>query len=315
MYPMKPIIVIFCLFAMLGQVAGQSDKKGVFTEDQQRHLEVMEDSLAVFAYGMLTDTSADRRFLYCRTFIPLLVETLKTPHSFDYPFSELESISIQYPPDSSFRIFTWQLYVDADDYRYFGSIQFNQENLKLIPLVDRSFQVEDLEQDVLFPESWYGSVYYNIREAKGPQGTYYLLFGFDAYEFFRKRKVVDVLSFDQEGKPYFGMPVFRKEGSPQTKNRLLLEYYAEASVRLNYDEMLELLMYDHLIEMQGPANAGPVMVPDGSYEAYQLGADGYWYHQDKVFDQISEEAPRPFPVLDGDKDKDIFGNRKKSKNE
>lgn len=312
---MNPFLLIFCLLVAFGRLSAQQSKAPVLTGEQESHLAAMEDSLAVFAYGMLTDTSADRRFLYCRTFIPLLVETLKTPHSFDYPFRELESISIQYPPDSSFRIFTWQLYVDADDYRYFGAIQYNQEQLRLVPLVDRSFQVEDPDRDVLFPESWYGSVYYKIKEAEGPNGKYYLLFGFDAYTFFRKRKIVDVLSFDQEGKPYFGAPVFRKATTTETKNRLLLEYYAEASVRLNYDDMLGLLVYDHLIELQGPENTGPVNVPDGSYEAYKLGADGYWYHQERVFDQVSEEAPRPFPVLDGDKDKDIFGNRKKSKNE
>lgn len=311
---MNRIVLIVLLSLTAALAFAQEEDMQALTAEQISHLEQMEDSLAVFAYGMLTDTSADRRFLYCRTFIPLLVETLKTPNSFHYPFRELESISIQYPPDSSFRIITWQLYVDADDYRYYGSIQFNQEELKLIPLIDRSFQVEDLETAALFPETWYGCVYYNIRQVDAPWGKYYLLFGFDGYEFFRKRKVVDVLGFDGEGKPYFGMNVFRDEQTRSMKNRLMLEYYAEASVRLNYDEMLELLVFDHLIEMQGPGNAGPVMVSDGSYEAYKQAPDGYWYYQSRVFDEVSEEAPRPFPVLE-DKEKDLFGKKKKTKND
>lgn len=311
---MNKIVLIFCIGLLLNPLFAQSEDGSVFTAEQQQHLEVMEDSLAVFAYGMIADTSAERRFLFCRTFIPLLVETLKTPNSFHYPFKELESISIQYPPDSSFRVITWQLYVDVDDYRYYGSIQFDNDELKMTPLIDRSFQVEDPTRTVLFPENWYGAVYYKIKEVEGPAGKYYLLFGFDGYQFFRKRKLVDVLAFDGEGKPYFGQQVFRDEETGAMKSRLMLEYYAESSVRLNYDEMLELLIFDHLIEIQGPESAGPVMVADGSYEAYKLAPDGYWYYQPRVFDEVSEEAPRPFPVLDN-KDKDIFGNKKKTKNE
>lgn len=311
---MNKIVLIFCIGLLLNPLFAQSEDGSVFTAEQQQHLEVMEDSLAVFAYGMIADTSAERRFLFCRTFIPLLVETLKTPNSFHYPFKELESISIQYPPDSSFRVITWQLYVDVDDYRYYGSIQFDNDELKMTPLIDRSFQVEDPTRTVLFPENWYGAVYYKIKEVEGPAGKYYLLFGFDGYQFFRKRKLVDVLAFDGEGKPYFGQQVFREEETGAMKSRLMLEYYAESSVRLNYDEMLELLIFDHLIEIQGPESAGTVMVTDGSYEAYKLAPDGYWYYQPRVFDEVSEEAPRPFPVLDN-KDKDIFGNKKKTKNE
>ena len=172
-------------------------------------------------------------------------------------------------------------------------------------MIDRSFKVEDAEHAALSPEEWYGSVYYNLREVDGPEGKYYLLFGFDGDSFFRKRKLIDVLYF-KEGKPVFGAPVFVHEDN-QRKHRIVREYSAEVSTRCNYDELLELIIFDHLIELEGPYGEGLVNYPDGSYEAYRL-EGGLWWHVDKVFDQVSEEAPRPAPVLDN-RQKDIFGKQ------
>ncbi|HMO40453.1 MAG TPA: hypothetical protein PKC76_17315 [Saprospiraceae bacterium] len=276
-------------------------------------LHTWEDTLTILSYAVVNDSLAENRFAACRTMIPLLVKALKTEHSFQYPFERLKSVSIQYPQDSSFRIFTWQLYVSEDDYRYYGAIQMNTPELKLFPLIDRSANVADLEQDELSPDQWYGSVYYNLRECKGPQGKYYLLFGFDGLEFFRKRKLVDVLHFRSDGQPVFGAPVFvhQEKGKPTTtKKRVFIEYSAAVSVRFNYDEALELLIFDHLIPLSGQHGEGMVMVPDGSYQAYTF-QKGLWYYQPRVLHEILDEAPRPYPVLD-QRDKDIFGGKGKN---
>ena len=96
------------------------------------------------------------------------MKALKTPKSFEYPFPQIERISIQYPQDSSFRIFTWQLFVGKDDYRYYGAIQLNTEELKLIPLVDRSYKIENPKHQVLNNRNWYGALYYNIHQFDTP---------------------------------------------------------------------------------------------------------------------------------------------------
>ena len=282
-----------------------------FSEEELARLDDLEDSILLLAYAVVNDSLPEHRFGTCRELIPKLVKALKTKNSFYYPFNQLKSISIQYPQDSSFRVFTWQLYVDVNDYRYFGAIQMNTPDLKLYPLVDRSFEVADVENDLLTPDQWYGAVYYNLKQVDSPQGRYYLLFGFDGYEFFRKRKVVDVLTFREDGTPLFGAPVFintEDENQPPQKNRLMLEYSAETSVRLNYDELLEKIMFDHLIELNGSYGEGPTKFPDGSYEGYTL-QNGFWFYQSKIFDQVSDEPPRPHPILD-ERPKDLFGKKK-----
>ena len=202
-------------------------------EKDLEQIKIYEDSLSVYAHAILTDTSDVMRFFATQQFIPTLVKALKFENSFQYKFPMLESISIQYPQDSTFRIFTFQLFVNDDEYKYFGAIQMNSKELQLSPLIDRSEKMEDFEQSQNSNTEWYGSVYYNILDFPTPEGTKYLLFGYDAYRFFNKQKLVDVLSFSPEGKPIFGAPVFHKvnkENQKEIRNRILLRYYAEGSI-------------------------------------------------------------------------------------
>lgn len=306
---MKYVLIALITAASFGSVNTLWSQNSLSPEDLQE-LQTVEDTLGLLAYAFVNDSLEENRFLAVRAFIPTLVKALKKPGSFSYPFSQLNSVSIQYPADSTFRIFTWQLYVDKDTYRYYGAIQMNSQELQLFPLVDRSFEIEeDLENATLSADRWYGTVYYNLHSVTNGDQSYHLLFGFDGYEFFRKRKVVDVLHF-VDGKPVFGAPVFvneKNDGSTSSKQRLLFEYSAAASVRCNYDPALDLLMFDHLTTVGGEYGEGPVQIPDGTYEAYQLN-NGRWEYVEKVFNQVLDEAPRPNPVLKGRGGKDLKGN-------
>ncbi len=297
--------IFYIAFALLAAFQARGQEATAFSEKDGLFLQEMEDTLSLLAYAVINDSLPEHRFGACREMIPKLVKALKVENSFDYPFEQLKSVSIQYPQDSSFRIFSWQLYVDKDDYRYYGAIQMNTPELQLFPLIDRSFEVEAPEEAALKPDQWYGAVYYNLMEVDNPNGKYYLLFGFDGHSFFRKQKIIDVLHFP-EGKPVFGAPVFVHEGN-QRKMRLVRQYSAEVSTRCNYDDLQEMIIFDHLIQMNGPYGEGPTYYPDGSYEGYRL-ENGLWWHVEKVFDQVSDEAPRPAPILDG-RTKDIFGKQ------
>ncbi|MCB0568246.1 MAG: hypothetical protein KDC66_00705 [Phaeodactylibacter sp.] len=303
---MKELVLILFAVALTAVAPLRAQQSSTIDEPGLAFLQEMEDTLGLLAYAVVNDSIAEHRFGACREMIPRLVKALKVENSFEYPFEKLRPVSIQYPQDSSFRIFTWQLYVDENDYRYYGAIQMNSPELKLYPLIDRSFKIEDAESAVLSPENWYGAVYYNLLGFDTPDGSKaYLLFGFDGDSFFRKRKLIDVLRFQDDG-PVFGAPVFVKEGN-QRKNRVMLEYSAEVSTHCNYDGLLEMVIFDHLIPMNGPYGEGMTNYPDGSYEAYRL-QNGLWMHVDKVFNQVSDEAPRPTPILDN-RPKDIFGRQ------
>jgi len=278
--------------------------------ESEVQIKSLEDTMAYLAYAILHDSTEEERFLACRELIPKLVESLKHPNSFQYRFDRLgQHVSIQYPADSSFRIFTWQLHVNVEEYRYYGAIQLNTPDLQLMPLIDRSFELPDeqLQFMPLSPDRWYGNVVYDIQQIEQTNGEkYYLLYGADTYGTYRRRKLLDVLSFE-DGRASFGKPVFPSTREQLPRQRVLLEYSAAVSVTLRYDTDLQQIMMDHLFMIEGPHGEGPVHVPDGSYEAFKLDENGSWVYVEKVFDHIYEEAPREQPIENQGRERDIFG--------
>jgi len=272
-------------------------------------IQILEDTLNVLSYAMVNDSTPVKRYASCQKFIKILVQALKHENSFDFPFERVRSVSIQYAPDSTFRIFSWQLYVDINEYHYYGTIQMNQPKLKLYPLVDRSEEVEDPYMDILEPKNWYGSLIYNIKSFDTEEGKKYLLFGFDGYRFFTKRKIIDVLAFEDD-KAILGAPVFEAEDSTIV-NRFILEYSADARVKMNWNDDLNMVAFDHLVEMASPYKGqGNMYIPDGDMDGLNF-ENGIWRYKTRLFNEILDEAPRPEPVFNskGRKaKKDLFGH-------
>ncbi len=269
-----------------------------------------ENDFIALGETLLKDTIASNRQKAAQDLKKGLQEMLTQKETFAYPFDSLQSVSILYPADSTFRILTWQLYEDINTYTYFGIIQTNSDSPVVHVLKDQSGEIEELETDIVEADSWYGALYYNVKEFEGKEGKYYLLFGFDSYEFFNKRKLIDVLTFE-EGQPIFGAPVFEptEPNRPDlTKSRLVLTYSAETTIRLNYDESLNVIIMPNLMPGSGPLKGQIAMLPDGSYKGYKLDGNR-WAYVDKIFDHVYEKAPTPAPILHKRKGKDIFGNR------
>lgn len=285
----------------------------IIAAQEKENFPTLEANLVQLSTQFIKDSLRENRISAAANFKESLQASLQQAGSFDYPFTALERVSILYPADSTFRIFTWQIYVDKNDYRYGGIIQVNTPDNPLFLLDDQSAAIApyDLEFDILGPSDWYGAIYFNLQAYPTKAGKKYLLFGFDGYEFFNKRKIVEAFYFDESGQPIFGAPAFAKtaEGyEASTKNRLYLEYSAEVAARLNYDPNLEMIILDNLISMRSPyKGAGNVNIPDGSYIGYQL-KNGVWEHVEKVFNLVSEKPPAPRKVFnEKNTQKDIFG--------
>ena len=302
--------------ALSHAVYAQSKAKGARDLDKQalEQLTATEDTLAVLAYSVVNDSLDAVRFASCAQLSATLARCLRTANSFRYPFSRIKSVSILAPPDSSFRIFTWQLFVNDSTYNYYGLLQLNRSESVVFELTDRSADMEPPPTfEALSPDQWYGVLYYNIRQFDTPKGRHYLLMGFDAFSFFERRKVIEVLSFDPKTKlPEFGAPVFERPGKPENReHRIVFDYTAEAGVRVNWDEEYKMILCDHLLPMPSTYHPGITYVPDGSYDGFKL-EKGRWVFIDKVFNDSQDEVPRPVPVLNG-RGKDIMGRESKVK--
>ena len=278
---------------------------------QQIQFQDVERQLIDLGWNLLKDSLPQQRTVAAEKIKITLMETLDKPGSFEYPFDSLKSLSILTPKDKSFRIFTWQLYEDIDKYKYFGIIQVAGKKPMVHVLEDHSevVEMEDLPYEVLTKDAWYGALYYNLKQYKTKKGKRYLLFGADGHRFFSKRKLVDVLYFEND-QPIFGEATFfpSEEDRPDLAySRLVLNYSAATSIRLNYDDYYNLLIFDNLLSANNEYGE-ETYLPDGSYRGYKY-KSGRWIAVDKIFHHTWDEAPRENAILDGRKNnKDLFGN-------
>jgi hypothetical protein len=272
-----------------------------------------EDTLEVFANIVFSDSVKANRIEAGQKMEAKLMNVLSLRGSFEHDFSCIPSLAIKESEDKRFRVFTWQLYVDENTYQYGGIIQVNTKGKpKIFRLEDHASEIVDApEEETLSAERWHGALYYNIKQCVFEGKPHYILFGFNGLRFFEKRKLMDVLSFDKKGNPVFGAPLFVRQDAGEaaiTKSRIILDYSAESTIRLNFDTEENMIIFDNLIAMKGQLpHQGTVMVTDGSYRGYTYNGK-YWKYIDKLATLDSAEAPREKPILmDGRKGKNLFG--------
>ena len=152
------------------------------TPADMRSLAQKEDSLTIAAMNIVQGKNLSDRLAADSIFTRGLVRALKTPNSFYYPFDSVLNVSKLYAPDSSFRIYTWQLQIDDNLFRQHGAIQMRTEDgsFKRFPLIDRSDVTVNATDTIGNNQGWIGAVYYRIIEKKYDGHTYYTLLGFDA---------------------------------------------------------------------------------------------------------------------------------------
>lgn len=311
---MKLLLLSFFLFLIHPCFAQKSFKK--FDAGTLEKFSKAEDTLSYLAFSLVNDSLENERFFATRELITTLVRTLKIPNSFNYTFPNLKSVSIQYPPDSTFRIFTWQLEISNAEFRYYGALQRKSDTLILFPLIDRSFNISNPEKELLSPENWMGCLVYGIKQMGIGDSATYLAFGFDSNDGKTRKKWIDPIRF-VNGKPVFGAPIFppSKEDSTFVPFRFILSYSAETTIKLNYDPQLDIIIFDHLTSMSIRPGQPEVFVPDGSYEGFKIHPNHLEYIEMLPVTLTNEEMLRPKPVL-GKGVKDIFGkevNQKKKK--
>jgi hypothetical protein len=290
--------LVVCLISC--QSFGQGTSGNHLVPKVRAQLETQQDSLTRFAYDIVNAPEAEQRFRADSFFIRMLVRTLKIPNSFYYPFDSLQTISKLYAPDSSFRIFTWQIKKDVYVFIQRGAIQMRTEDgsLKLFPLHDVSMFTKKPGDSVRGPNNWIGAIYYRIIQKTVNGKKVYTLLGFDDFTINSNKKWMDVLTFNDQGQPVFGGPYFsfKNDSAKVSKNqtvRFYIEYKKEASTSFNYDSTLDMVIYDHLISETDEPNRRETFVPDGDYEGF-VWQNGQWLHVTKVFNTSLQD--NQFPV-------------------
>ncbi len=278
-----------------------------------KKLRAKEDSLREYAQYLNTDSLPEDRMISDSIFTKTLVRALQIKNSFYHPFDSVLGISKKYAPDTSFRIFTWNIVYDDYYSRQRGAIQMRTADgsLKLIPLRDVSEFTDKPLDSVRSRKNWIGAIYYNIIKTQHKGKNYYTLFGFDNNSVMSSMKWIDVLTFNEKNEPVFGGPFFSYEKDSIPKPALYrynIEFKKGARVLVNYIEELGMILVDHLVSENDDPEHQWTFVPDGDQEGFKW-ENGKWMHVDKVFTFKLQDGQAPVgePLLD------YKGNRNEQK--
>lgn len=280
--------------------AVSNDLSAQLKNSHLKDLQIKEDSLNPLAKSIVQSEDVSTRFRSDSSFTRMLVRALRIPYSFEYPFDSLNTISRLYAPDSSFRVFTWQVSKDENVHRRHGAIQMrtNDGSLKLFPLIDKSHVILNQQDTITNHQWWIGSIYYKIILKEHLGKKYYTLLGYDEHSIRSTRKRIEVLYFNDQQSPVFGGIFFDfSQDSIPTKHRsrFWIEYKKNGNARLLYDEEMDLIMVEHLISETGEPAKKFTLIPDGDYEGFKW-VKGKWQHIEKVFTFKLEDGQAPAEV-------------------
>jgi hypothetical protein len=240
-----------------------------------------QDSLNHVGKRLINNQTEMERMNANSQFIQTLVQALKIPHSFNFPFDSVKAVTIINSPDNRFRIISWHVAFDDGSYRFYGTIQMNTSGeLKMYPLTDYSPYIKNAEDTITNNVKWFGAQYYKIIPVTTGANPYYVLLGWKGYTDKSTKKVIEALSFNREGKPILGMSVF--DGNGKIRKRVVFEYSRQVSMLLKYDAEKHLIVFDNLVPPDKRQKGKFDMYgPDLTYNGYVLKNDR-WHYVDNL---------------------------------
>jgi hypothetical protein len=239
----------------------------LFTRDSTRYLK--NDAEKIY----LNDTIQK---LFCNT--------LNISNSLSYPFDSLKHIGKLYSNDKNVRIITWNTKFKDGSFKYYGFVQFKNNKKNTIVtsvLTDKSDSITNPENIILSNRNWFGALYYQLYDYTYSGKNYYVLFGWDGNSYYTNKKIIDILSFNNSGKPIFGKSVFKTE--KKTYKRMIFEHSLKTSMTCKFNKDIDAIVFDHLSPPKSSQKGQYQFYgPDGSYDGFQLNK-GKWIFVSDIF--------------------------------
>ena len=258
----------------------------------------------------------NERYLASEEAVQLLAEALEEEDSEEWRWQLPSYVSVLTSPDKLFRIFTWAVVRDNGEFECFGAVQFyneKEEYYEHLLLHDKSEEIMNREESVLYADQWLGAVYQDIIQTTSGSHTYYTLLGWNGVDNLTERKIIEPV-YIRNGVPQFGAPLFRRM---RNQRRVVLEYSNNAVVNLSYETQYvqeverkrekvkgtnryqtvekvkehkeQMIIFDE-VEPQVPGMEGlfQYYVPSGTEQAYAF-VDGKWELRNGAQGRLSDK--------------------------
>ncbi len=263
-------------------------------------LKLYEDTLKDLQLEKVKPHTTDPQKLKANDrFSNLLQKALSLPGSFDYPFDSLTTIANLTSPDKQFRVLNWNVPKADGSFYYFGFMQVldpTKNTYHLYPLQDKTADIANGLTTTCTADKWLGMLYYKIIPEKYEDKTIYVMLAWQGFNKIITHKVIDVISFNNQGVPSFGKSIFKKPppGFKGALKRIIFQYSATAFMSLKYDSKKNMIQFDHL----GPIDDGLV----GQYQYYAPGfqVDGLAFKESGFEYMANIDARNPANSIDKD---------------
>jgi hypothetical protein len=268
----------FGLFLMVSLIAySQTESTG---ENYFEIIQTERELKAMFDTLYSTEVTGTNMALY-HSIDSTFSAALQLSGSFDHKWGSLDMIGKLVSDDGEVKIFSWLYMASRDKYHYTTYIQVRDRKgesalFRLNQSDSEKAYTENFSQS---PDDWHGKVYYRILTNNYKRKTFYTLLGADFKDTKTSIKTIEVLAI-QRGKPVFRDEQFLAGGT--VKDRIVLEYSAELTISLQYNERLGMIVFDHVVPLH-PLYQGNYQFygPDGSYDGYKF-TEGIWVLEENV---------------------------------
>ena len=260
----------------------------------EQSIRIKEEQLKLYGDSILKGSHDSVRISACNNLRFEMKNVLQSPNTFNYSFDSIKNVSKIISDDGNVRIYTWILPTDSGSkYQYYGFIQYRNTKKKIFKVIElQEAQIDSalLLKKQLKADQWYGALYYKIIETKNKKTTYYTLLGWKGNNKQTTKKVIDVLTFNNN-EAQFGVPILQFE--KKTQLRIIFEFNAEVSMLLHWDENIHKIVFDHLAP-SNPAfkNQKQSYGPDLTYDALQW-KKGKWNYFHDIDVRNEDDSNKP----------------------
>ncbi|MBS2097744.1 hypothetical protein [Carboxylicivirga linearis] len=198
----------------------------------------------------------------------------KNPGLFESELTGLNRMKTILSDDKKVKISTYNIEKEGFKHEFYGAVLTKTQGVvKVYNLTDASDDIRSPERASLNEKKWYGAIYLDIIEAKYKDKTYYTLIGYKGHDEFVKTRLLDVLII-QNNRLRFGVPVFKEDRL--TRNRMIYQYSAGATMMMRYDDKMKMIVMDNLVPTESfYKGVYRFYGPDFSYNGFKF-QKGHW---------------------------------------
>ncbi len=224
-----------------------------------------------------------------RVFSQTLALFLQEDVGFEQPLDTLTNMIRLSDPKNEVVVCTWQMPDATFTYKRFGIVaaEGRRNKIEITILEDKLAEMGDEAAfKYLRPDDWFGALYYKMIPQKEDGETFYTLLGYAPNQVLN-RKVVEVMTIDNRGRPRFGKKIFlierfQDELYKKPPMRLVMKYNPNLVASLKWNEVEEMIVMDHLSPPDGVFKKQFTKYgPDFSYDGL-VWRKGWWELQEQV---------------------------------